>query len=186
MDDVAAGGRDPVQEHDRRVRSRSTRRRAGGPAVRPRTRLARWRSPRSPARRQAGASARARCERLLQVLDVLVVEPQQGEVAVAHDSLGVDDEDRAAHQAAGAEHAVGPDHRPLGVGEQRHCEPVPGPEALVGVERLRGDAQHLGVELVQPVGRVAVGAELPGAHRREVARDRTRAPASGPDSRRAG
>ena len=58
----------------------------------------------------------------------------------------------------------------LGVGEQRDGEPVLGGEALVRVDRLRRDAEHLGVEVVEVVGGVAVGAELPRADRGEVAR----------------
>ena len=108
-------------------------------------------------------------KRSLQVLDVLVAEPEQRDLPVAHDPLGIDDEDRAAHDAPGAEDAVSANACSLGIGEQRHGESVLGAEALVGVERLRGHADHIRVELVQPVGRIAVGAELPGAHRGEVA-----------------
>ncbi len=58
----------------------------------------------------------------------------------------------------------------LGIGEQRHREAVLRGEALVRADRLRRDPDHLGVELVEMVRCVAVGAELPRADRCEVAR----------------
>src|SRR5213595_1722745 len=41
-------------------------------------------------------------------------------------------------------------------------------QALVGIKRLRRDSDHVGVELVESIGAVAIRAELPRADRREV------------------
>ena len=106
-----------------------------------------------------------------------------GDVAVANDPLAVDDEDRALDIAA-AGHLVelseaGQRPQPSGhpvaladgeilVGQQRHVEFLLFDPALVRVDRLRRDPDHFGVELVDPLAVVAVGAELLGAYRGRV------------------
>jgi hypothetical protein len=97
------------------------------------------------------------------------VEAQERYVPVADDARRVDDEDRAPYEAARPEHPIGPDHRSVRIGEQRDGEAVLGPEPFVGVEGLRGDPEHLRIQLVEAVGGIAVGAELAGANRGEVA-----------------
>ena len=169
MDDIAAGGGDPVQEHDRRaVADRLARQ----PATSPLDGQGRWLTIADHGRgRQSDAWAARACSKgLLELLDVLVVEPEQCHLAVAHDPVGIDDEDRAADYACGAENAIGADRAAVRVRKQRDGEAVLRSEALVRIERLRGDPDQFRVQLVQAVGRVPVGAELPGAYRGEVPR----------------
>ena len=83
----------------------------------------------------------------------------------------VDDEDRPPDHRPG-EHAGRPGEPTclVLVGEQRHVEALLLGEALVRLDRLRRDPEHVGTELVEPLALVAVGAELLGADRGEVAR----------------
>src|SRR5690606_19538767 len=97
-----------------------------------------------------------------------VREPGDGAVRVPHDPLAVDDEHAAAREADRPERAVGLGDRLVGVGEERELEPVLRREALVALQALRRDAEHLGVELVERVEAVVVVVELLGAHRRVV------------------
>ena len=111
-----------------------------------------------------------RVERRLELVDGLVVEPQQVVVAVADDALLVDHDHRALGPERGREGAVGLRDRAVHVRQQRHVEAVLRDEALVRVEILRGDAHDGRVERGEVIGAVAVGAELFRAHRRVVAR----------------
>src|SRR4051794_26944523 len=104
---------------------------------RPTANSAGWMAPATIARASGRRLGSRPLECFPQVVDVLVVEPQQSELAIAHDALRVDHEDRAADQAARAEDPVGANHGPVRIGKQRDSEAVPGAEALVGVERLR-------------------------------------------------
>src|SRR6476661_10793260 len=98
------------------------------------------------------------------------MEAEQGDVAIADDALGIDDEDRPPHEPARPQHPVGANDLALRVCQQRNGQPVLGAESLVRVERLRRDPPDRGVELVESVRGVAVRAELASAHWREVAR----------------
>ena len=168
--DVAPGRGDPVAEDDRRPLPRrlAADRRA----------LARDERPR------LGRHQAERGDGLLEVVDRLEGRAGPRDVAVADDALAVDDEDRPLHVAAAgrvvqlgepgqrpepAGHPVALADREVLVGEQRHVEALLLGPVLVRVDRLRRDAEHLGVEPVDPVALVAVGAELLGADRGRVA-----------------
>src|SRR3954449_4014836 len=98
------------------------------------------------------------------------MQAEKGNVAVADDALGVDDEDGAPHQPPGPQDAVGPDDLAVRVGQQRHGQPVLGAETLVRIDRLRGDPPYRDVEVIEAIGRIAIGAELARADRSEVSR----------------
>ena len=69
---------------------------------------------------------------------------------------------------AGSDHAVGARAPLPRIGEERDGEAVTVGEALVGLDGLGGDTQHRHAERLEPVPVVPIGAELPGADRREV------------------
>ena len=162
VDHVAPGRGEAVQERDRVALPRALAAQRGAVALD-------LEGDRVVAQRDLGGVAGER-QGAGEVLDVLVAQPEQRDVAVADRALGVDDEDRAAHEATRARRRR---RRARWRGRGRragHGEPVLGDEALVRVDRLGRDPQHLGVEIVEVVGGIAVGAELARAHRREVAR----------------
>ena len=156
VDDVAPRRRDPVTEHDRRPLASGFPRESSAPAQlegRP-----------SSGRHQPTAASACSMSSTDSV-----AEAGDRDLAMADDPLLVDDEDRPPARSGRRAR-----RRPRAtllvlVGKQRHVEALLLSKALVRLDRLRRDPQHLGTEVVEPLALIAVGAELLGANGGEVA-----------------
>src|SRR5436190_6127123 len=89
-------------------------------------------------------------------------------VAVTNGALLVDD-DHGSLGPQPAPRAIGLGHPTVHVCEQRHGQSVLSDEAFVGRQVLSRDPNHRGIERLEVVYAVAVGAELFGADHRVVA-----------------
>ena len=164
--DVAPGGADAVQQDHRRALPHGLPGQGPGGALhRELHRLDRGHTD------QAAACERRPIQCVAERVHVAVMEAEQGDVAIADDALGIDDEDRPAHEPARPQHPVGADRRSRsGSASSGTVSPYLARNRSWESSDCGEIPSTVGVELVESVGGVAVGAELAGADRREVAR----------------